>query len=248
MLPRKWTVGPTSSTVESIVEGLENSWSISAGAGRVLARMVVEEHCTRILEFGAGVSSQIFAAVLAENGGGRLTSVEENPEWCKEAWAYVSQSSDVDAKLIQSSIHLRVDGLGIYYGYDHLEDIAARGPYDLIFVDAPWHGYGRDGSLHASLEALSPGGLIVLDDAKRVGEQRTVRRWMLNYPGLVLVANDASAGRGLAILQKASGPSRQASPVSKVAEVWGSGLFEVVTTVRARHKHEARQNEIKHAG
>lgn len=247
-IPTAWRDGPAYPVVERIVEGLSNPWSVSAEVARVLACLVVEERRTRVLEFGAGMSSRVFAAALEEVGGGYLTSVEENPAWCEEAWALVEQSPNVDAVLIPASVHLKLDGRGIYYGYAQAAEIARRGHYDLVFVDAPWEGYGRDGGLHAAFSSIVPGGLIVLDDARRVREQRTLRRWMLNYPELSLVANDADVERGLAVLRKEAAPAADVSGVRVAAEVWGSGLYELVRTVRSVRRHTQRETEFDHAG
>ena len=247
-LPGIWREGTSYPAVERIIEGLSNPWSISEEAARVLARIVVQERRTRILEFGAGMSSRILAAVLGEIGGGRLTSVEENPAWCEEAWTLVQQSPNVDAALIPASVHLKLDRRGIYYGYAQLLAIAKRGPYDLVFVDAPWGIYGRDGALHAAIESVHHGGIVVLDDSARAREQRTLRRWILNYPNLKLVANDTCVGRGLAVLQRSPQSDWRPAAISSLSEVWGGGLFELVRTVRALRQNKRRTTEISDAG
>ncbi len=248
-LPKEWRGGSSYPAVEQIAEGLTNPWSIAPDVARVLARIVVEGRRTRILEYGAGMSSRIFAAALEEIGGGRLTSVEENTMWCKEAWTHIEQMPDVDARLIPASVHLKVNGKGIYYGYAQTDEISRRGPYDLVFVDAPWGGYGRDGGLHAAYESLEYGGLIVLDDARRIRERRTVRRWVLNYPDLTIVANDPSVGRGLSILKKQSESTHNPSVVSTLAEVWGSGIFDLVRKAKSIRAHRLRaQEEMRDAG
>lgn len=246
-LPSEWADGPTYAAVERIIEGLTNAWSVSAGVARVLARLVVEEQRTRILEFGAGMSSRMLAAALEEIGGGRLTSVEENPAWCEEVWALVEQSPNVDAVLVPASVHLKVDGRGVYYGYAQVAEIEQRGLYDLVFVDAPWGGYGRDGALHAAIESVGLGGLIVLDDAQRVGEQRVLRRWMLNYPNLSLLANDSSVGRGLAILRKERRPMHEPPLARSWVEVWGSGIYETVRMAWAIRRHRSKEWNLNHA-
>lgn len=246
-LPPEWRAGPTYPAVERIIEGLSNPWSVSVETARVLARLVVEEQHSSILEFGAGMSSRIFAAALEELGGGRLTSVEENPAWCEDAWILVEQSPNVDALLIPASVHLKLDGRGIYYGYEQVTEISRRGPYDLVFVDAPWGGYGRDGALYIAIECLSPGGLIVLDDAQRVREKRSLRRSMLNYPGLTLTANVGSVGRGIAILCKDSNPVQKRTSFGALIEVWGSGIYETVKSAQSIRRHEVRDEVIDQA-
>ncbi len=146
-----------------------------------------------------------------------------------------------NAVLIPASIRLKVDRRGVYYGYDQIAQIADRGPFDLIFVDAPWGGYGRDGALHAAYETLREGGLILLDDADRTREQRTIRRWLLNYPRLSLVANDRATGRGLAVLAKEGTPTSAVPRWRVAAEVWASGIHELATAAWSVRRHE---NEV----
>jgi predicted O-methyltransferase YrrM len=52
-----------------------------------------------ILEFGAGSSSLVLATALSAAGGGKLTSVEQNPQWCIEKWAIVKQKENVDCHI-----------------------------------------------------------------------------------------------------------------------------------------------------
>ena len=230
-----------------MLASISNSYSVSVEAARTLSNIVTQEKKANVLEFGAGVSSRVLAAALAENGGGRLTSVEQNPEWCQDAWAHVQATPGVDAELIVSGIHATVDRRGVYYAYDQADAIRQRGPFDLVFIDAPWRGYGRDGSLHAVRDALAPGCLIVLDDAQRVGEQRVLRRWLLAYPGLELVANDDAVGRGLAILSVGGDRSAERSVLDRVVRVWGEKAYEMLRWQGSIREHERKEAELQQA-
>jgi hypothetical protein len=50
-------------------------WSLAPESARLLAGLILELPIRSVLELGAGRSSQVIAAALAERGGGRLTSV-----------------------------------------------------------------------------------------------------------------------------------------------------------------------------
>lgn len=219
-LSGEWRPVPSSDAVESILDRPRSSWSISTDAARTLVRIAESEKATRILEFGAGISSRILAAVLESAGGGRLTSVEQNPEWCAAEWEAVTAVPTVDAELIASDITVRIDSHGVHTGWARRSDIDRRGPYDLVFVDAPWGGFGRDGALVAAYSQLKDGGLVVLDDAWREREQRTVRRWLLRFPALSLVANDGEVGRGIAILRKLGQDSPRRPGRLRSAAAW----------------------------
>lgn len=229
--------GPPFGPVEQLINSETSSWAVSPDTAHVLARLVRDGTRTRILEFGAGVSSQVFAAALHEIGGGFLTSVEEQPEWCRHAWAQVQAFQDVNSKLIAADVRLTIDRRGIYYGYSRTDEIVERGPYDLVFVDAPFGALGRDGALHACFEALAPGALVVLDDSARGREQGVLRRWLSTYPELQLVANDFDVGRGIAILSHAGGAERK-RPFS--LDVWAGGVLDLLQSSRAIWRYRRR--------
>lgn len=194
-----------SAAIDRLINQISDPWVVSAETARVLARAILSERATRIIEFGAGMSSRIIAAALEELGGGMLTSLEENPRWCTESWSAVSATYGLDAELIPGRVRLTLGSSGPYYGYRDLERLAARAPFDFAFIDAPYGPLGRDGALHACYEALVPGALIMLDDAARPREQGVIRRWLATYRDLRLDANDATIGRGIAILRKTGG-------------------------------------------
>jgi predicted O-methyltransferase YrrM len=188
--------------IEEMLSDGSSPWPISAEVGRFLSHLVFRFKPRRILEFGAGSSSCVFARALSLAGGGSLTSVEQMPQWCSDRWDEVKRTGGVDAQLVVSRPQLTVGKTGLHYIYKSAAPaIAARGPYDLVFIDAPQEYYGRDGSLHLAREHLEPGALIVLDDAGRQAEQWTLCRWLRTYPDLQLVVFDpVIGGRGVAVL------------------------------------------------
>lgn len=246
-LPSRWRDGPTYPGVERIVGELVNTWAVSPETARVLARLVVEERRTRILEFGAGMSSRVLAAALEEIGGGRLTSVEVHPSWCEDAWEMVRRSANVDAVLIPATLELRLDRRGPHYRFVPEDEIARRGPYDLVFVDAPPRRYGRDGTLHSSGGALTNGALVVLDDARRKHEQLVLRRWLLNDEHLHLVANDGDFGRGIAVLERRPSSRPRKNRALAFVEVWGSSTYELMSTLAWRRRAD-HENKMRPAG
>jgi demethylmenaquinone methyltransferase/2-methoxy-6-polyprenyl-1,4-benzoquinol methylase len=82
---------------------------------------------------------------------------------------------------------------------DALDVLAAGGAFDLIFADAPggkWHG------LDSTIAALSPHGLLVVDDMTPLPEwtdshraaQERVRQTLVTAPGLISVELAHSSG------------------------------------------------------
>jgi predicted O-methyltransferase YrrM len=187
--------------VDAILAAAQNEWIISQPLGRLLTSLVLSLKRRSILEFGAGTSSLVLARALQRGGcGGRLTSVEHQPEHSKDAWQQVS-ALGVDACLAVSRLRLRLTTPGLLYMYtDAGPALADRAPYDLVLVDAPPGQLGRDAPLYQAYPHLAEGAIIVLDDARRPQERTAVRRWLAAFPGLRLVALDADYGRGTAVL------------------------------------------------
>ena len=223
--------------VEDFLPPADGGFSISPELGRLLARVVQRFERRNILEFGAGRSSLILAHALASAGGGRLTSIEQRPEWCAEAWAGVGQVPGVSARLLIAAPRLRVSPAGVYYAYrDAGPAVASGGPYDLVLIDAPQWYYGRDGSLHLAWPHLAAGALVILDDAGRRGERWTVIRWQRTYPGLSLIAADLEfGGRGVAVLRQGDLRRRRFSMVSLV-----SSAYHARRNARARRRHRLK--------
>lgn len=213
-------------------------WVISPELATLLFRLVTEYRLRRILEFGAGASSGVFAAALAEIGGGSLTSVEQQPEWCADQWHVVESRREVDPLLIHAQPQLSSGRGGVYYAFKQAESaIAQRAPYDLMLVDAPQYFYGRDGALHLAHPYLAEGAFIILDDARRSAERWSMRRWLRTYPGLTLRLYDRGlGGRGVAVLQ-ATGPLK---PRLDVVSVGSSSVHAVQCWFKRRRRQEKR--------
>lgn len=178
-----------------------NIYTITRGLAEVIARAALAPAVSSILEIGAGRSSLVFASVLAHKGRGSLTSVDHAPEFCREAWDEITRMG-VDAALVTGPLVRRVRGAGLLYSYGDIESrLAARGPYDLLFVDAPPMHFGRDCALHLAAPHLRIGALVVLDDAARRAEWTTVRRWLRQYPGLSVAVWQPSFERGIGVLK-----------------------------------------------
>ncbi len=175
-------------------------WPVSRPMARWLTRLVIGLQRTSILEFGAGWSSLVLAHALAARGGGRLTSVEHQPAYVADPWARAEAIAGVDTSLVVTDLHRRVSADGLLWSYRGVRQaIAARAPFDLVFIDAPPGRYGRSSPLHDAYPFLAAGAVVVLDDAGRDEEQLVIKRWLATYPGLHLATMDAHVDRGIAV-------------------------------------------------
>jgi predicted O-methyltransferase YrrM len=219
---------------EQIMEVLPRDSSIypiSPDLGSLLARLVLSGVIRSVLELGAGTSSVVIAQALRLAGGGRLTSIEQDPSWCRERWAMVTATPTIDAHLEVALPVFRMLGPFPCHLYATAQrTVVERGPYDLVLVDAPQRYYGRDGALPLVAGSLRCGALIVLDDAGRIWERAVIRRWLQTYVGLELIAFDPEFGRqGVAILRVTHLLSERTS-----VRPWVSGMAQASVGLMAR--------------
>jgi len=140
---------------------------------------------TRIVECGGGLSTIYIARLLRERGG-RLTTIEQDPEWVELLREQLSHEALDDVVEI---VHAPLEdadepGAAPWYARAALDRVGADG-IDLLLVDGPIAGSDhpqiRYAALPYFLERLDPGALIVLDDILRRGEREIVRRWRVEH-------------------------------------------------------------------
>jgi hypothetical protein len=134
-----------------------------------------------VVELGAGASSLVCARALALNGGGRLVSYDQHAGFVS-ATADWLRDEGAHAELRHAPLSRRVPGWpGRWYALEEVPDTI-----DLLIIDGPpWaiHPIGR-GAAECLFDRLSPGGMVLLDDAARPGERIVARRWRENWPDM----------------------------------------------------------------
>jgi predicted O-methyltransferase YrrM len=204
----------------------ERSYAISPALGAFLAGCVRTGR-RNVLELGAGQSSVVFAEALRPDG--RLTSLEQSPEWCAKPWEKV-EATGIDSLLIPVTLRF---GWRPFPCHRYTVSLAQRGPFDLVLVDAPQWYYGRDGALPLIAPYLAQNALIVVDDAGRHQEQWAIQRWLQTYRGLTLETNDPTFGRnGVAVL-RANGLIERPNLGSWVSGLVHAGINMVVRAGRS---------------
>ncbi len=212
---------PRSERLLRAIQACPGGWSIDHALARILVNAVTLGDRRRILEFGAGSSSVLLATALQEIGGGRLTTVEQDPTWCADRWREVESFADVDSMLVASPPVDRLGRLGWFAVHRSARStVRERAPYDLVLVDGPQYYRGRDGAMPVAYDLLAPGCLIVMDDASRSGERLAIWKWLKSYPGLSLEHYDQAFNRdGIAILKKRSDVAPRFAPAAFVVGV-----------------------------
>jgi hypothetical protein len=101
-----------------------------------------------ILELGTGASTIVMAHALAENGGGRITSMEESEEWYRHAMDNLPAGLPVEL-VLSDTIE---DAFSIFRGIRY-RDIPDRA-YDFVFVDGPAYKT-KDGDVTFDFDFIS---------------------------------------------------------------------------------------------
>jgi predicted O-methyltransferase YrrM len=201
--------------LEEAIENCNGGWAIDRYLGRALANAIVLHKPRSVLELGAGTSSVLLATALDAIGGGKLTSVEQDPSWCRDKWKQVEAFNTVNALMVPSTPTTTLGRMGLFAYHRYAKKfVESRAPYDMVLIDAPQYYLGREGAIPLIYEGLSIGALIFLDDAARDGERWALWKWLKTYPGLQLEYYDAGFGlKGLAILRKRKANPPRFSPI-----------------------------------
>lgn len=172
-----------------------------------LAGEVLRRRPARVLECGPGASTVAMARAMDHAAApGSIVSLEHSPCWARRMRLRL-RTAGVDHR-----VRLLVGPLadaGPAPWYARWPEALARGPYDMLFIDGPPATSGephRAPAVELLWDAIAPGGLIVLDDARRRGERECVRRWLDRFGGS-LRASLLSIEKGLWVLVKSPAPA-----------------------------------------
>lgn len=139
----------------------------------ILMRAITEMGCSTVLELGAGQTTRFLGALQLQRPELQVTTLESDKDWHERVSKMVSHKV-VHRPLVRREIEgVEVDA---YVDIDPLEDRK----FDLVLIDGP-RGSKRN-SRWTSLEILSghlaKEFMVIFDDAERIGEQDTIRRFM----------------------------------------------------------------------
>lgn len=131
------------------------------------------------VEIGCGATSLVLGRALQLNGGGKLTSYDQHPEFAEKTAQWLSANGiDPDIR-VAPLVHDKSEWASVWYG---LPSIPER--IDLLVIDGPhWalNPYVR-GRAETLFDRVPVGGMILLDDAARPGERVVARRWRKHWP------------------------------------------------------------------
>ena len=199
------------------------SWKADVGFLRHIVREIARLRPAHVVELGAGASSLVAARALRLHGGGQLHSFDQHGGFVDATRHWLADNGlSVDIRHAPLT-HESADWPGRWYAIDMVPD-----QIDLLIIDGPpWsvHPLVR-GAADSLFARLSPGGVVLLDDAARPGERLVARRWRQRWPhidfrlvkdgtkgtlvgrrrdGAVPVANDNERGRTWRHMRRAAG-------------------------------------------
>ena len=157
------------------------SWKADAGFLHRIIDAIEELQPATVVELGAGASSLVAAAALKANGGGALISYDQHGDFVQTTRQWLNDHG-LDADIRHAPLAAQIPGWdGTWYQTHNLPDAI-----DLIIIDGPpWtvHPFIR-GAAESLFSRLTPGGIILLDDAARPGERLVARRWRRQWPDI----------------------------------------------------------------
>ncbi len=165
------------------------SWKADTGLLHRIVDAVEELRPRHVVELGAGASSLVCARALQRNGGGTLHSFDQHAGFVAATREWLEQEG-VEACMHHAPLQTaQADSAGSsgrtwpgkWYALSDLPDVI-----DLLIIDGPpWtvHPLVRGGA-EVLFDRLSPGAIVLLDDASRPGERVVARRWAEAWPDM----------------------------------------------------------------
>ena len=177
---------------------LDIDWRITEEGYNVIRKTLRELRATNILEFGSGAST---IRIAREFPSLQITTVEHDKRFCESTLQLAATFGVSDQiKLMHCPLrNIWIKGRR-FLTY---QEPKFAGIFDFILIDGPpgQTRRGREACLYFSYGHLRVGGVVILDDIKRLSEQRILKNWMSIYGKSVSLAVFDS-GNGLAVLRK----------------------------------------------
>jgi predicted O-methyltransferase YrrM len=155
------------------------SWKADTWFLRRIVEVIERLRPSEVVELGCGASSLVIARALERNGGGNLTSFDQDAEFVVLTGQWLS-----GFELAASFRHAPIaeDPSSWSHCWYDLSGVPAQ--IDLLVIDGPpWalNPFGR-GRAEVLFDRIAPGGMVLLDDALRPGERVVAARWRRRWP------------------------------------------------------------------
>jgi predicted O-methyltransferase YrrM len=190
---------------------LSRGWAASPDFLVRVRERVLRRRPMVVVECGSGISTIVTALTLREIGGGHVYSLEHSPDHARATRAELEKhgvaafATVLDAPLEPHTIEGRA---WTWYATRGLP----AGAIDMLVIDGPPKRTGSLARWPAGpllFARLSPGAIVLLDDAARPDEQEIVRRWRQAHPGFTFA--DLWCEKGCIELAKPAGATTGAT-------------------------------------
>lgn len=199
-------------TLDELQRGVANwkiatSFSITPAFLMRAAQEILQQHPGLVVELGAGVSTVVLARIIrAHELPVKFVSIEHDADYAQMVSDELRREGLLDhVKLLHCPLEpTTVEGYsGLWYETDVLFALIEQTErIGLLLVDGPPKRHGRDirfAAVPAVREKMAAASLVLLDDAGRGSERRTLWRWNRMVPGAT--TNFDPAARGIGILR-----------------------------------------------
>ena len=171
---------------------LLGGWALDPVAMLAIVKLIGRSRPRVVLECGSGTSTIWIGAALRSIGEGHLTTLEHLAAYAEETRTEVSLhglESWVNVRFAELTQIQVGESTYNWYSPAALHDISG---IELLLVDGPPKASGpaaRYPAIPLLAEKLSDRALIVLDDTDRPTENKILKRWLAELPGLEVVGN-----------------------------------------------------------
>lgn len=165
-------------------------FSIDPHHARLLLYLLQTRKPLKLLELGSGTSTAVISKALKSLKVEPVVhvAIDHNEGYLKNTKDLVQSSGGSDSVLY---FHCPLRDYPNHKNawYDISNEIKNLGPFDFILVDGPIaypapNYRAREPSLHELEPFLSSNGVLLLDDANRVGETEIEESWKAAFPSL----------------------------------------------------------------
>ncbi|MDD5217955.1 MAG: class I SAM-dependent methyltransferase [Candidatus Omnitrophica bacterium] len=176
--------------------------AISPDFARTMVSIILKHKPRLVVELGSGVSTLIAAYALQKIGQGEILSVEHDPVYFETVQRYLSERHlDQIAKVVLSPLE-PVKIKGKEWVWYRAGDFAALSAIDFVIIDGPPQ-YGQPApmvrypALPVLYPKLSPHASLILDDAMRDDEKKTLEVWQREFKDFSYRLIETEKGTGV---------------------------------------------------
>nr|AUN37658.1 hypothetical protein [uncultured bacterium] len=182
-------------------------YAISPDFGALLLEQLRlrQPHC--VVELGSGVSTLISGYTLLKQGAGRVISIDQSAEFSATVAQNLRQHQIESAVTLRTAPLKPVEISGHSWDWYDPAAFADLDAIDFLVIDGPAQYLNptpqvRYPALPMLYSKLTPGAIILLDDADRADEQQVVERWLAEFDLTLVRDYSYETEKGAKLLQK----------------------------------------------